>query len=59
MSGHYEEREIKIVEEKFFGDNEWPNVVDVSYELRAYNEDGAYEILASSDDLLDLLRKVR
>lgn len=59
MSGHYEEREIKIVEVKFFGDNECPNVVAVNYELRAYNEDGTYELLAGSDDLLDLFRKVR
>lgn len=46
MSGHYVEREIKIVEVTYVRDN----VTHTTYELRAYNSDNEedYEVLESS-----------
>ena len=57
MSGHYEEREIKIIVETYVCDNEFDCAKSISYELRVYNEDGTYEVVAYSDDLIDLLER--
>ena len=56
MSGHYEEREIKIVEVKYICDNEFEGDTQVHYELRAYNSDieEDYEVLESSFFLWNL-----
>ena len=50
MNGHYEEREIKIVEVTFYNGFKQSTY----YELRAYNDDGTYTVLCSSDDMSDL-----
>ena len=61
MSGHYEEREIKIVEVTYVCDNEFDCARHVGYELRAYNsaDDEDYEVLAESDNLWDLFERRR
>ena len=55
MSGHYEEREIKVVEVTY----ESQFVKNITYELRAYYNEGYYEVLHSSSFLEDLFKYVK
>lgn len=55
MSGHYKEREIKIIEETYYHDN----TKSVEYQLRLYKDDGDYDLLMCADTIEDLLRTVR
>lgn len=56
MSGHYEEREIKIklIETTYL----WDNKSDTRYELRAYESDNDenYTVLKRSAHLWDLFK---
>lgn len=57
MSGHYTEREIKIIESTYhYGDDLGNEKTRVSYEIRAYNSDNEedYEVLAYCDELGDI-----
>lgn len=55
MSGHYEEREIKVVEVTYVSQF----VETVTYELRAYYNEGHYEVLHSSHFLEDIFKYVK
>lgn len=57
MSGYYKEREIKFIESTYHYYDDFGNKkTRVEYEIRAYDEDGTYEVLVQRYDLGDIFR---